>query len=81
MTTLTSQPMMSPLMLVSPKLVPQMMVSPTVMLPRGRPWIIHLLSYPPRVICTFCFVDSHEIRNHKCKECWKKPNPSTWKAE
>jgi hypothetical protein len=35
------------------------------------PWSIHLPSYPPRVICRFCFDNSHEVKNRK-RDCWKK---------
>jgi predicted amidophosphoribosyltransferase len=40
--------------------------------PAPPPWSVHLPSYPPRVICRFCFNDSHEVKNRKCWDCWKK---------
>jgi hypothetical protein len=40
--------------------------------PMLPPWSVHLPSYPPRVVCRFCFNDSHEIKNRKCWDCWKK---------
>jgi hypothetical protein len=40
--------------------------------PTPPPWSVHLPSYPPRVICRFCFNDSHEVQNRKCWDCWKK---------
>jgi hypothetical protein len=40
--------------------------------PTLPPWSVHLPSYPPRVICRFCFQDSHEVKNRKCWACWKK---------
>jgi hypothetical protein len=43
-------------------------------LPTPPPWSVHLPSYPPRVICRFCFNDSHEVQNRKCWDCWKKSN-------
>jgi hypothetical protein len=40
--------------------------------PPPPPWSIHLPSYPPRVICRFCFEDSHEVKNPKFWDYWKK---------
>jgi hypothetical protein len=40
--------------------------------PMPPPWSVYLPSYPPRVICRFCFNDSHEVQNRKCWDCWKK---------
>jgi hypothetical protein len=40
--------------------------------PTPPPWSVHLPSYPPRVICRFCFQDSHEVKNRKYWNCWKE---------
>jgi hypothetical protein len=40
--------------------------------PMPPAWSVHLPSYPPRVICRFCFKDSHEVKNRKCWDCCKK---------
>jgi hypothetical protein len=54
-------------MMALPAPTPQMAAPPTLL-----PWSVHLPSYPPRVICRFCFKDSHEVKNCKCWDCWKK---------
>jgi hypothetical protein len=56
-----------------------MMVPPTLELPitglplpEPPPLSVHLPSYPPMVICRFCFMDSHKVKNRKCWYSWKK---------
>ncbi len=67
----------SPPTLAPPTLAPPMTALPAPELPVAAPptpppWSVHLPSYPPRVICRFCFKDSHEVKNCKCWDSWKK---------
>jgi hypothetical protein len=63
-------------MMVLPTLEPPMMALPTLL-----PWLKHPPSYPPRMICEFCFEDSHKSKNHKCWYFWKKSDSSKAIAE
>jgi hypothetical protein len=63
----TVLPLPASLMAAPPVPEPSMMAPPT-----APPWSVHLPSYPLRVICRFCFNDSHEVQNCKCWDCWKK---------
>jgi hypothetical protein len=59
-TLTTNLPSQSPTalpMMVLPTLEPPMMALPTLL-----PWSKHLPSYPPRMICGFCFEDSHKSK-------------------
>jgi hypothetical protein len=68
-------PLTTPPALPAPVLPMKVLPAPTpqmAALPTPPPWSVHLPSYPLRVICRFSFKDSHEIKNHKYWDCWKK---------
>jgi hypothetical protein len=64
---MTVLPLPASPMAVPPVPEPSMTAPPT-----PPPWSVHLPSYPPRVICWFCYNDSHEVQNRKYWDCWKK---------
>jgi hypothetical protein len=64
---LSEPPMMVPPLPEPPMEAPPV-PEPPLMAPSTPPsWTVHLPSYPPRVICKFCFNDSHEVKNFKQK--------------